>query len=227
MLSTRKYSGCCLCLHEPVFDLGPSPWAFWPCIFFVAMPFFPASPDLHSLSVANVAFWFQMVGVGISVYSNAGIDPVHSPTGVVSFELEHGKEQERYVHNSRALEQVRRQGSSVLSEYAGFWDLFVPVGKGASLRAILLTGPFLRAVPGVVEIREQWRRLTGHPPIASDPEFSKYVEATFSTPVLDSRRLPMFERLLGTFACLLEARGDPAALRVEARALEDGLAVAT
>ncbi len=191
------------------------------------MPFFPASPDLHSVSVANVAFWFQMVGVGISVYSNTGIDPIHSPTGVVAFELEHGKEQERYVHNSRALEQVRRQGSPVLSEHAGFWDLFVPVGKGASLRAILLTGPFLRTVPGVVEIREQWRRLTGHPPIASDPEFSKYVEATFSTPVLDSRRLPMFERLLGTFACLLEARGDPAALRVEARALENGLAVAT
>jgi len=191
------------------------------------MPFFAASADLHSLAAANVAYWFQMVGVGISIYSNTGIDPIHNPGGVVDFELEHGKEQERYVHNSQSMITVRREGTSVLSEHAGFWDLFVPVGKGSTMRGIIMTGPFSRTTPGGVEIRERWRWLTGHPPIASDAEFSRYLQATFSTPVLDHRRLPLFQRLLEAFACLLESRRDAGRLRDEARAIQDRLAVAT
>jgi AraC-like DNA-binding protein len=191
------------------------------------MPFFRASADLHPLAVANVAYWFQFVGVGVSVYSNTGTDPICGSPDIIGFELEHGKEHERYVHNSRSLLKVRREGRSVLAEHAGFWDLFVPVGRGPTLRAIFMTGPFSRSSPDAVAIRERWLRLTGRPPTASDPEFSRYVETTFSTPVLDARRLSLFERLLDSFGLLLESHGDAAALRDEVRRLQVELADAT
>jgi AraC-like DNA-binding protein len=162
----------------------------------------------HALLSQVVADVFRVLRVSAALVNEEGYwFRIHGEPSLTSFELEHGREAERFGYNHRHLTRVRKRGVTVLGEHAGYADCFVPVRVDAQTVAVLVTGPFALARPTSADILERWRWLSdrhGHP---SDPEFSSYLSASLATLVLTPARVAAFRTVLEQLAELLAGRG--------------------
>ncbi|HEV8247415.1 MAG TPA: hypothetical protein VGP93_16670, partial [Polyangiaceae bacterium] len=167
----------------------------------------------RNLTIATACKLFDDVGVAASLCSEGHWASIHTRPNVVTFEFEHGLLTERFAYNDRCLERVQREKETVVAEHAGFVDLFVPIRRAQEVSAFLVTGPLLSARPTGAEILERWRWLTGTQGDPVDPEFSRYVELTLSTLVLDSAKLTEFRKFVERIAGFLAGRGPVSSVR--------------
>jgi AraC-like DNA-binding protein len=173
---------------------------------------------LHSFQSPLVASSFQFLRIGASLFDGENWFAIHAPLNLSFFELAHGKSAERHGYNNRLVKRVMRERKTVLAEYAGFHDFFVPVGMDR-IESVLISGPFATERPTSTGILERWRWLTGRHGHPSDPEFAYYLSMTLGTLTLEPEQIDSFQRLLEGFASLIAGRGNPRALSNEARAL--------
>jgi AraC-like DNA-binding protein len=167
------------------------------------------SDRMRSVLAPIPAYGYRALRVSASIWEHdADWFPIHVERDVVSFELEHGRNEERYAYNTRMLAEVAERASSVVGEHAGFSDLFTPLVIEGRVVALLVVGPFATRRPTAASIADNWQWLTGRHARASDPELLRYVAATLATLVLEPRQLAMFGRMTSCFAELMAGTGD-------------------
>ena len=110
---------------------------------------------------------------------------LYSAPSLITFEVQHRIEAERYAYNDRCIRRASRQHKAVCGEHLGMSDLFVPIVRDNRMLGILAAGPFLTTRPTSTDVLERWRRLTGHQGHPDDPEFAHYLSMTLATLVLD------------------------------------------
>src|SRR6185436_1841460 len=111
----------------------------------------------HAFLSQELAYTFQVLGVGATLSDETGWYPVHAPSDVVVyFEYIYGLGPERYAYNDRSSAEARRTGRILRTEHAGFSDFFVPVGPRGNVEALLVCGPFTTRRPTTKEIVERW-----------------------------------------------------------------------
>jgi len=169
----------------------------------------------------------HQLGVSLTLVDPSGWHAVHTVPNVLSFELEHGIEVERWTYNERCMTQAARQKSAVLGQHAGFSDLFVPICEGNRARQMLVAGPFLRRPTTAADLIEQWRALTGRYAHTGDPEFARYASGRLSTVVFDDSQVEVFKTFGERLAALIAERGDPTKLVLELEKMGHILADAT
>jgi AraC-like DNA-binding protein len=174
--------------------------------------------SLHAFQAPLVASSFQFLRIGASLFDGENWFAIHAPLNLSFFELAHGKSAERHAYNTKLVKRVFREKKTVLAEYAGHHDFFVPVGIDR-VESVLISGPFATARPTSAQVLERWRWLTGRHGHPSDPEFAHYLSMTLGTLTLEPAQVEAFRRLLEGFASLIAGRGDPHALSIEAREL--------
>jgi AraC-like DNA-binding protein len=162
---------------------------------------------------------FQDLRVSASLWVDGYWTSIHGEPNVVTFEIEHGVLIERGPHNERGFARARRDRSTAVVKHAGFHDMFVPIVDDAGVHGFVVTGPFATARPTSTELLERWRFLTGRQGHPADPEFSRYVEATLSTLVLEGEQLPAFRRVVERLALLLVGKGPAGDIQSEVEEL--------
>ncbi|HEV8246698.1 MAG TPA: AraC family transcriptional regulator [Polyangiaceae bacterium] len=186
------------------------------------------SPNLDALAVARatlgprLANVFQELGVSATLTDGTTWDPIHSCSNVLLFELSHGVERRRDVHNVESLARTRRTGRSLLASHAGFYDLFVPIEPGAD--TVLVVGPFSLARPTSSDLQDRWRWLAGTQARATDPEFSHYLTVTLATATFEGPLLEALTQFAESFCRLLSGRDDAESIALRASALRAKLA---
>jgi AraC-like DNA-binding protein len=182
-------------------------------------PRLPGWPTLLSPVVAE-AFEELRIGVSVALWTDDGPYAqwyaIRTVPDVTSFEYEHGVESRRWSYNARSFERVRRERRIVRGEHAGFCDLFVPLGDGPDVRAVLVAGPFSVRRPTSADLRHLWHGLTESAARMTDPSFAHYLAMTLATTTLAGPFGAGFERLMSCFARLLDGRGAAGALASEA-----------
>jgi AraC-like DNA-binding protein len=113
-----------------------------------------------------------------------------------------------------------------LGEHAGFNDLFLPLFDGATLRGMLVVGPFAIRRSTGEDIVQRWYEITSSHGKLTEPGFRAYVAATLSTLTLSEAQLGAFRRLTGCLASLLVSGGSEHALTSELEAARRILPVA-
>ena len=91
----------------------------------------------------------------------------------------------------------------MVGKHAGFCDLFVPIIVAGEAWAYVVTGPFATERPTSTEILRRWLQLTGRQGHPDDPEFSKYLEITLSSLVLEGEQVGAFQALVERLAELI------------------------
>ena len=143
----------------------------------------------------------------------------HGEPNVSTFEIEHGVLLERGPHNERCFARARRDRATAIGKHAGFHDMYVPIVNEDGVHGFIVTGPFATARPTSTDILERWRFLTGRQGHPGDPEFSRYVEATLSTLVLEGNEVATFRRVVERFAELLVCEGPANDIQSEVEAI--------
>jgi hypothetical protein len=124
----------------------------------------------------------------------------------MALEYHAGKLPLRWARDVRILARARRERRTILAEYAGFSDLFVPVGEDGEGFVTLVVGPFAREHATSSDVRRRFTAITGRPARAGDPAFLDYVSRTLATLTLQGEAFDHFRRFLECFAAL--ARGE-------------------
>jgi AraC-like DNA-binding protein len=170
---------------------------------------------------------FPMLKIGATLRDETGWYAVHVPEiSTIGFEFAHGLAPERYVYNDRSVARARRERRPLLTEHAGFSDIFVPLATGEDMGAVLVTGPFATRRPTSADVLERWKWLTGHQGHPSDPEFARYLSLTLATVTLEGELLTSYERWLGCYARMIAGQGDAHTIAVEATKLQGKLQAA-
>jgi AraC-like DNA-binding protein len=167
----------------------------------------------------NLAYMFQVLRLAATVIGKDDWRVVHAEDNLIHFEIEHGRDAERYRYNERCLARVRREGRAVLGQHAGLSDLFVPIVVGGTLTAVLVAGPFLTSRPSAADVMSRWRRLTGRQGHPEDPEFAYYLSMTLSTLVLEGTGPELLERFATSVARVMGGDPEARALLIEAESL--------
>src|SRR5204862_4027840 len=94
----------------------------------------------HALLVPVVGFAFEALRISASLWDGRLWWPIHSEASLTTFEIEHGKDTERYAYNDRMLAGVQRRKKPSVGEHAGCSDLFLPVMLGDQVVAVLVIG---------------------------------------------------------------------------------------
>lgn len=174
----------------------------------------------HAVLAQVAAYTFKALRVSTAIYDGSLWWPIHvEPKSISEFEQQHGRDAERGAYNFRNVEEVRRTRELVRAEHAGYSDRYQPILFGGKVVGVLVAGPFALARPTASDLLERWRWLTGRQAHPSDPEFAAYLQAAFSTLVLEGKQSERFERLLDRFARLLAQEGRADALTNEADVL--------
>ncbi len=173
----------------------------------------------RSMLAAVAGSVFRALQVSASLFDGRFWWPIHSEPNLAQFEVQHGKEGDRWSYNTRQFEEARRRRSAVRGEHAGCSDLFVPIVVDGHITSFLIAGPFKTARPTSIDVIETWRWLTGRQGHPADPAFAAYLGATLATLVLEGANTARFERLLGCLADLFGGRGRADALTNRAHAL--------
>jgi AraC-like DNA-binding protein len=164
------------------------------------------------------------VGAGFHVSPTEGAEgvwfPICSKIGVMALEYHARKMPLRWARDGRILRRVRRQGRTVLDEHAGFFDLFVPVGREVDAYVTLVAGPFARERATNSEVRRKFSAITGRPARPSDPALADYLRRTLTTLTLEGEVFQCFHRLLECFAALAYGAGNTEALAKEVYELQ-------
>jgi AraC-like DNA-binding protein len=153
-------------------------------------------------------------------------EPVHLVQNVARFERELGVQARRWAYNARCFAHVRRHGTILRGQHAGFFDLFVPVKDESGVRGVFVAGPFATERPTGAEILERWFSISGSRGRISDPAFALYLSTTLSTLTLAGNLYSTFEQLVETFAQLTSGHGDAALLARRAETLREKLQAA-
>src|SRR3954454_7130214 len=115
----------------------------------------------HSALALRVPYWFERLGVAVTLVDPRGWHAIHTMPNAIPFELEHGHEVARWEYNERSMTKVAHSRKSLLTAHAGFSDLFTPVIASGVVQQQLVTGPFLRAAVQPTDLVERWQALTG------------------------------------------------------------------
>jgi len=166
----------------------------------------PGGPLEHGILIAPLTRAFEELAVAASLWLDSGWLAIHEHPNLLSFEMEHGALEGRWVYNARCIARARRTGATVIGQHKGFYDLFVPV-PGDPVRAVVVSGPFAKTRPTSTDLLERWRSLTGRQGHPSDPEFSYYLSVALTTLVLDAKRRSQFQRLLERLTALMISEG--------------------
>ncbi len=150
----------------------------------------------------------HQLGVSLTLVDPDGWHAVHTVPNVLSFELEHGVEVERWTYNARCMGRAVRQRRAVLGQHAGFTDLFIPICEGKQARQMLVAGPFLTKPATAAELVEQWRALTGRYAHMGDPEFARYASGRLSTVIFDDTQIEVFKTFGERLAAFIAGHGD-------------------
>jgi len=187
----------------------------------------PPTPS-HAFFVPGVVQLFEELDIGVSLLHADDWVAIHQPRepSLVSFELEHGAETERFAYNWRCIALARRRAATVVGEHGGFTDLFVPIPSSGRIDSILVSGPLATERATSAALLERWRALTGRQGHPADPEFSQYMAMVLSTLVLERPRVAKYGRLLECLAQLMAARGSSVAIQREIQSLRTELLVA-
>ncbi|HEV8244952.1 MAG TPA: AraC family transcriptional regulator, partial [Polyangiaceae bacterium] len=164
-----------------------------------------------------LANFFVELDLAASLVDGTEWNPIHTGPSVLDFEAPHGAQGRWETYNGRSSAKARRDGRPIVTEYAGFYDLFVPIGDPRGPWGLLVTGPFAMERPSASDVLSRWRKLTGNHGRVSDPEFSHYLATTLATTTLHAAALEVFKQLLGCLVELLEGSGDPRKLEAQIR----------
>ena len=88
-------------------------------------------PRTHAVVGKMLASFFSEVELSASLVDGTRWLPIHLSPSVNEFENAHGRAERWEIYNVRSMAKARRDGQPVLGEYAGFYDLFVPIGARA------------------------------------------------------------------------------------------------
>jgi len=184
-------------------------------------------PSRHALLGPILAHAFDEIRISASVWTPKGATlwrghgglpdqwyAIHTVRSLAAFEFEHGRESRRYRYNDRCFARVLKTRKPLRGTHAGFHDLFVPIGDGTDVRAVLVAGPFAVTRPTSADVQERWHALTHSHGRIADPSFSEYLAETLSTITLEGSLLDTFERLMSFLASLL-AGGSSAGLLLD------------
>jgi AraC-like DNA-binding protein len=178
----------------------------------------------HAMLAQALGNVFQELRLAASLTDGKVWFPVYSLPlpGVAAFELAYGLDKQRTEHNQGSIARVRREKSIVVTEHAGFSDIFAPVIQHARVRALLVAGPFATARPRASDLVARWQGLTRKQARVSDPEFAHYLACTLATATFEGSTLGAFLRFVKGSCDLLAERGqvqrvarDLAALRAK------------
>src|SRR5882672_6069623 len=87
-------------------------------------------PHAQTFLATSLTYCFEELRVSASLVAEPEWYPLHVvPSNVTEIEQALGVEARRMRHNRLSLERARREKRAVLSEHAGFFDLFVPIGN--------------------------------------------------------------------------------------------------
>lgn len=114
-----------------------------------------------------------------------------------------GKKDARAKYNNGCLELAAQTKKGVLAQHLGLWDYFVPVLKNGECVAYLFSGSFLRGIPTIESVTQQYVEMAGKSPALSDPVFTDYVRTLLKTPLVDEAALPDFKKLMEILAQMI------------------------
>jgi AraC-like DNA-binding protein len=177
-------------------------------------------PDKAGIVATVVAGIFDTLRVGAAFYVDDPRRsdrwfPIRPEIGVMALEYHAKKLQLRWARDARVLGRVRRARRTILDEYAGFFDLFVPVDDEGNGFVTLVVGPFARQRTTSSEVRRKFTAITGRPARTSDPALSDYVSRTLATLTLEGGAFASFQRFLECFAALAHSAGNTETLARE------------
>ncbi|HEV8247072.1 MAG TPA: hypothetical protein VGP93_14945, partial [Polyangiaceae bacterium] len=165
---------------------------------------------------------FEDLAVGASLWIDQGWLSIHEEQNLLTFEMQHGVLEQRWVYNDRCIERALKTKKPVLGEHNGFHDLFVPV-LPQPVRAVVVAGPFSRSRLTAPELLERWKSLTQRRGKPSDREFSHYLAFALSTLVLEPEQLTRFQRTLELLVSLMTSRGSVPSMVAEIATLTSQL----
>ena len=164
------------------------------------------------------------LGIGLSIW--VGRDDWYVVNGVPStteFELQFGLMTRRWAYNRRCLSKVVAEGTSVVGEHAGFFDLFVPIFEGKRVWGVLVAGPFARSRPSASEVLERWLDISGTHGRISDALFLSYLQMSQNMLTLEGGATKNIEHLLRCFSDLVSGRESPDVIAPRAQTLRAAL----
>jgi len=126
-----------------------------------------------------------------------------SDSSPFQFEMYFGKKEARAKYNNGCLELAAQTQKGVLAQHLGLWDYFVPVMKEGACVAYLFSGSFLRGMPTIEMVTQQFIEMAGKAPAVSDPVFNNYVKIFLKTPLVDEEALPDFKKMMEILAQMI------------------------
>jgi AraC-like DNA-binding protein len=128
------------------------------------------------------------------------------------FEVTYGRERFRDQYYLKVFKRIIKEKKIIVDQFAGFYDLFIPLAQEGDGFALLYAGFFLREPASFQSIARAWRNLTGREPVGTDPEFLSYVRMTLKIPVLDDPLLNATKQFLQYFTQYVMGNPDQADL---------------
>lgn len=166
-----------------------------------------------------LALNFQLLSLGASIRDESDWHAVNGSSGIIAFELAHGKGPERNAHNELCIDRARREKRPVLDHHAGLADVFAPILVHGAVVGVLVCGPFATARPTSADILERWRWITGRHGHPSDPEFSHFLALSLNVLTLNASQVQSLERWLACYTRVMVGDPDARTLATEATAL--------
>jgi AraC-like DNA-binding protein len=128
----------------------------------------------------------------------------------------------RDAYHARHFKRVIREKRTVLGDWGGYSDLYVPVVKGGRCVAHIWSGQFARAPLTRPQVDSQWREYTGRQPSLLDPEYLDFVRVALQTPVFDTEALKAYQTVLELLAEWIAGEKPPERIFREAETLRCG-----
>lgn len=131
--------------------------------------------------------------------------------------------EKKYGHIRRVSERENphfrkavRENRTVLGEYLGLYDLYVPISRDGKYLGMLFSGLFSTQEWDRALLERVWNRVSGQAASAENPAYLEFVRIALDTPVLEGETLKAFQEASEAYAKLLAggAPGDRAVKRL-------------
>jgi hypothetical protein len=146
----------------------------------------------HVIEILNVLDLSLGIAVSVAPPSNRSDWQVLRRTSeharaLLDWESRSGQWPARATHNGDALDEVARTRRSKVTQFRGFYDLYVPILVDKKCVATLVAGPVLAEAPTAEQIALSWAGLRGRAAERFDRELAEYARAMIHIPVLPRR----------------------------------------
>jgi len=128
----------------------------------------------------------------------------------------------RDAFHAAHFRRVIREKRTIIGDWGGYSDLYVPVVKGGKCVAHFWSGQFVREPLTRARIDDQWRDYTRQEPSLLSPEYVDFVRVALQTPVFEAEALRAFRAVLELLADWIAEEKDPATVFRQADALRCG-----